>query len=261
MPVAYGYVRVSHDKQAESGLGEEAQRQEILHYFEAKLKPQGAEWGQFFEDPAISAYKRNFVERPQARRLMRDVKPGDHLVISKSDRAFRNARDCLNTEDALSQMGITLHCLNINWDTSTPIGRAMRQMMAMVDELSSGMTSQRNTAAAAVLKSQGRQAGGPGKPYGFHKNPGRRMPPDEPERRLMEFMVKRHLIDRVCDRELIADEIRACVAMGMKVTREWTDGKIKAAIAAFWRIVENEGVEWILDPQVNRYALNRKGGK
>jgi hypothetical protein len=195
MPVAYGYVRCSHDKQAESGLGEEGQRQEILRYYETNLKPKGAEWGKFFED------------------------------------------------------------------TSTPIGRAMRQMMAMVDELSSGMTSQRNEAAAAVLKSQGRQAGGPGKPYGYHKNPGGKMPPDVPERRLMEFMVKRHLIDRVYDRELIVVEIRACAAAGIKVSREWTAGKVKAAIAAFWRIVENEGVGWILDPQVKKFALNRKGGK
>ena len=260
MAFAHAYIRVSHTSQAESGLSEESQRRETLSYWEQKLKPQGVEFGEFFEDPAQSAYKRNFVERPQARQLMRVLKPGDHLVISKSDRAFRNVRDCLNTEAALSQMGITLHLLNINFDASTAIGKALRQMMAVVDELSSGQTSDRNRAVAAVLKSQGRHRGGPGKPYGFILNPGGRMPPDEPERRLMEFMVKRHLIDRVCDRELIADEIRKLVAVGMKVSREWTGGKVKAAIAAFWRIVKDEGVEWIVDPQVKKYALNRTGG-
>jgi hypothetical protein len=40
----------------------------------------------------------------------------------------------------------------------------MRQMMALVDEFSSGMTSDRNRAVADVLKSQGRRAGGPGGP-------------------------------------------------------------------------------------------------
>src|SRR3990167_7400637 len=163
MPVAYGYVRVSHKKQAESGLSEEAQRQEIMRDYETVLKPKGVEWGgDFYQDPAESAYKRNFVERPQARQLMRVVKSGDHLVISKSGRAFRNVRDCLNTVAALEKMGITMHLLNIGWDTSTPIGNAMATMLAVFDELSSGMTSQRNLAAAAVLKKQGRQAGGPG---------------------------------------------------------------------------------------------------
>jgi DNA invertase Pin-like site-specific DNA recombinase len=261
MSFAYGYVRVSSDKQADSGLGEEAQRQEILRYYESKLKPKGAEWGQFYEDPAVSAYKRNFVERPQARQLMRVLKPGDHLVISKSDRAFRNARDCLNTEAALSQMGITLHLLNIGFDTSTPVGKAMRTMLAVFDEMSSAMTGQRNEAVSAVLKSQGRRRGGPGKPYGYLLNPGGRMPPDVPERQLMEWMVSKHLIEGVYDREKIVEGIKNFVAMGMPVSREWTGNKVKAAIVAFWRIVDDEGVEWIVDPQVKRFALSRKGGK
>ena len=174
MPYTYGYIRESGEKQAASGLGEEAQRQAVFRYYEDKIKPQGVEWGKYFTDLDVSASKHPFASRPQARQLLRAVRPGDHIVTAFSSRAFRNTRDCLNTEAILTQMGVTLHCLDIAWDTSTPTGRAMRQMMAVVDELSSGMTSDRNRAVAKVLKSQGRRAGGPGgkkvplaKPYGY----------------------------------------------------------------------------------------------
>jgi DNA invertase Pin-like site-specific DNA recombinase len=53
MRTAYGYVRVSTDEQADSGLGVEAQRQRIRAYCELK----GLHLAETFEDLGVSGGK------------------------------------------------------------------------------------------------------------------------------------------------------------------------------------------------------------
>ena len=53
MRTAYGYIRVSSEDQADSGLGLEAQRQRIRAYCELK----GLHLAEILEDPAISGGK------------------------------------------------------------------------------------------------------------------------------------------------------------------------------------------------------------
>ena len=157
------------------------QRRRNLACWETELKPKGVSWGGSFEDPAKSAGKRKFLERPQARRLFR------------------------------------------------------------------------------LPRSQGRVSGGrkDRKPYGYIRRPDNRLTPDHAERRVLEYMLRRHCVDRVCDRERIAREIQDMAEKGaLKVCRAWNGNKIKAAIAAFWRIVRDEGVEWIQDAGVKDYAVS-----
>jgi DNA invertase Pin-like site-specific DNA recombinase len=259
MAMAYGYVRVSHLKSARSGLSEEDQRRRNLACWETELKAKGVSWGGSFEDPAKSASKRKFLERPQARRLFGLLKPGDYLIVALSSRAFRNLRDCLNTEAVLSSMGVTVRCLDISWDTSSPAGKFMRHVLASVDQYQSEMLSDKNGSIAEVLRSQGRVAGGrkDRKPYGYTRHPDNKLTPDHAERRVLEYMLRRHCVDRICDRERIAREIQDMAEKGaLKVGRAWNGNKIKAAIAAFWRIVRDEGAEWIQDAGVKDYAVS-----
>ncbi len=53
MRTAYGYVRVSSEDQADSGLGLEAQRQRIRAYCELK----GLHLAEILEDPGVSGGK------------------------------------------------------------------------------------------------------------------------------------------------------------------------------------------------------------
>ena len=53
--------------------------------------------GELFVDPAVSASKKMFLERPEAAKMQATLKAGDHVVIPKLDRAFRNALDYATT--------------------------------------------------------------------------------------------------------------------------------------------------------------------
>src|ERR1700682_2211325 len=53
MRTAYGYIRVSTEEQADSGLGLEAQRQRIRNY----CKMKGLGLGEIYEDPGLSGGK------------------------------------------------------------------------------------------------------------------------------------------------------------------------------------------------------------
>ena len=55
MRTAYGYIRVSSEDQADSGLGLEAQRQRIRAYCELK----GLRLAEILEDPGISGARRS----------------------------------------------------------------------------------------------------------------------------------------------------------------------------------------------------------
>src|SRR5262245_4570794 len=69
MQDAIGYIRVSSEEQAESGLGLEAQRQRIAAYCTMK----GLHLAEVFEDPGISAGK-PLASRPAGSRLLTAVK-------------------------------------------------------------------------------------------------------------------------------------------------------------------------------------------
>src|SRR6202035_2679908 len=86
MRPAYGYIRVSSDEQADSGLGLEAQRQCIRAYCELK----GLQLTTLFEDPAVSGGK-PLSSRPAGSRLLADARRNRAVVIvAKFDRLFRS---------------------------------------------------------------------------------------------------------------------------------------------------------------------------
>jgi DNA invertase Pin-like site-specific DNA recombinase len=118
-PAAYGYIRVSGDTQAKSKLGLKAQSREITDYFTGLLKRK-CRWAGVYSDPGTSASKVPFVRRPQ---LLSALKRGDHLIVAKLDRAFRDTLDLAQTLRRLESAGVTVHLLDIRVDTSTSAGR------------------------------------------------------------------------------------------------------------------------------------------
>lgn len=68
MRIAFGYVRVSTEEQADSGLGLEAQRQRLRAYCEMK----GLHLANVFEDPGLSGGK-PLGNRPAGSRLLAEA--------------------------------------------------------------------------------------------------------------------------------------------------------------------------------------------
>src|SRR5687768_11803905 len=93
MRTAYGYIRVSSEEQADSGLGLEAQRQRIRSYCELK----DLRLGGIFEDPGESGGK-PLCSRPSGNRLLAEVRRSRPIVIvARFDRLFRSVADAAQT--------------------------------------------------------------------------------------------------------------------------------------------------------------------
>src|SRR6476646_8903480 len=102
MRTANGYVRVSSDEQAESGLGLEAQRQRIRAYCEMK----GLHLATIYEDAGVSGGK-PLATRPAGFRLMAEARKNKPiLVVAKFDRLFRSVADAAQTIADFDKKGI-----------------------------------------------------------------------------------------------------------------------------------------------------------
>lgn len=144
------YYRVSTERQGQSGLGLEAQREAVTRFI-------GKEPEAEFVD-VISGRSRN---RPELRRaLARAKETGGTLVVAKLDRLARNTRFLLETiENDIDVLFCDLPDL-----PSGPTGKMIRTFMAAVAEWESGVISERTKAALAVAKQKGTSLGTAGPP-------------------------------------------------------------------------------------------------
>ena len=110
MASAMGYVRVSTDEQAASGLGLAAQRDRIAAY--GRLR--GLQLAGIEEDAGVSGGT-PLAARVGGERLVRGLRrrASRHVVMLKLDRGFRNAADCLATVEAWERQRVTLHIIDL----------------------------------------------------------------------------------------------------------------------------------------------------
>lgn len=102
-------------------------------------------WGEIYSDDAISG-DIAFQERPDGRRLLREIKRGDHLVVAFFDRLGRNTLDILGTIDRLRKMGVVIHLLNMNGmrlSTDSPVADMLLTIMAGVAQYERHLKIQR----------------------------------------------------------------------------------------------------------------------
>jgi hypothetical protein len=120
MKEAIGYVRVSSEEQAESGLGLEAQRQRIIAFCDMK----GLRLAEVYEDAGVSGGK-PLSSRPAGSRLINAARRGKVVVVAKLDRLFRSVADVANVIAEFDKKGIELIAIAEGFDMTTPYGRAM----------------------------------------------------------------------------------------------------------------------------------------
>jgi len=148
MRTAIGYIRVSSEEQADSGLGLEAQRQRIRAYCEMK----GLHLVTIFEDAGVSGGKA-LATRPDGARLLAEVRKNKPvLVVAKFDRLFRSVADAAQTITDFDKKGIELVSIAEGFDMCSPYGRAMAQMASVFAELERAMIRERTKAAMNVKR-------------------------------------------------------------------------------------------------------------
>lgn len=184
----YGYGRHSTNKQE---LTQEVQEHRTYEYYQRHLAPRGVQWGGFYYDKATSA-KTPFSERAQGRLVFAIARPNDHIVVTKMDRPFRSLRDGLNCMDQFAARGVTFHTMDLQVDTSTPLGRFFRTVLLAVAELEREFTSERVKETIAMRRREGRPHCAYS-PVGWKivgQKPNQVYRVDEAERALVDSMAK-----------------------------------------------------------------------
>ena len=152
-----GYVRVSTDEQASSGLGLEAQRAAIV----AECERRGWELADIYEDAGASG--KSLIGRPALQEALSAVRSHDAsaLVVAKLDRLSRSLLDFAALMEDARKEGWALVILDLGVDTTTPSGEMIANVMATFAQFERRLIGQRTKDALAVKKRQGVRLGRP----------------------------------------------------------------------------------------------------
>lgn len=136
-----GYVRISRDRDNETST--DTQQKAI----EAWCTAQGHQLVRVVVEPGRSAYKSNRTSRPGYREAAALIQNGaaDLLAVWKVDRACRNTLDLLQLVQDLEAGGAGFASVTEQFDTSTPMGKAMMTIVGVLAELESAQKSERAT--------------------------------------------------------------------------------------------------------------------
>ena len=170
MSTAYGYARISHKTGLEKGESIPSQYARIASYFDHRLEPEGVEWGGIMDDGTnISAYRTNFMVRPAGIEIMKKLKKGDHLIVDKVDRLWRNLPDFVELMARLKDIGVSVHIVQFLGESicsDTALGDFTLKLMVLIAELESSIKSERTKEALKVAKLKGKKLGGNRPPVG-----------------------------------------------------------------------------------------------
>lgn len=155
MTTMIGYLRVSTEEQAASGLGLEAQRETITRY--AEQHGWDIIW---YEDAGVSAKN---LDRPQLQAALNRLHPKKRdvagLVVAKLDRLSRSVPDFAGVLELARARKWSLVAIDLGVDTSTPTGELIANVMMSVAQWERRIIGERTSAAMQAAKRQGKLVG------------------------------------------------------------------------------------------------------
>ena len=120
---------------------------------------------EIYEDEGYSGGNTN---RPQFKKLLKDAsdKKFDYLICYRLDRISRNVSDFSTLIETLNKLNISFISIKEQFDTSTPMGRAMMYIASVFSQLERETIAERIKDNMYELARSGRWLGGQ-TPYGF----------------------------------------------------------------------------------------------
>lgn len=101
-------------------------------------------------------------ERPGFGQLLNKLEDGDVLVVTKLDRLGRNAMDVRATVEALTGLGVRVHCLALGGvDLTSPAGKMTMGVIAAVAEFERDLLIERTQSGLARARAEGKALGRP----------------------------------------------------------------------------------------------------
>ena len=101
------------------------------------------------------------LRRPVLDKLLRNLRPGDTLVVYKLDRVARSLKHLLSIIERLTERGVSFESLTEHIDTDTPAGRLMLQMLGAFAEFEREMIRERTRSGMHAAMRRGIKVGRP----------------------------------------------------------------------------------------------------
>lgn len=182
---AIGYVRVSTEEQANSGLSLDMQKTKIR----AQAEALGFELIEVIEDAGRSGKD---LHRPGAERLLEQVRARavDAVIVLKLDRLTRSVRDLGFLLDLFTKSNVAFIAVVDAINTATASGRFMVNVLGSIAQWERETISERTVAALNVKRSRGEKLGGR-VPYGYGVAGGKLIP-DEIEQKGVRIIREMH---------------------------------------------------------------------
>ena len=150
---AVAYIRVSTSRQVESGLGLEAQREQLDLWAAANNRTITA-----YNDLGVSG--RNGKRAGLEQAVAHACRLKCPLVVANLSRLARSTTDALKTTERLNRAGADLVLLKENIDSRSPCGKFMLTMLAAVASFEAELVGERTREANAVKRSRKEKLGG-----------------------------------------------------------------------------------------------------
>jgi DNA invertase Pin-like site-specific DNA recombinase len=170
-----GYVRVSTDRQADTGVSLEAQEAKIR----AMATVRGAELGEVIVDGGESAKDLN---RPGVQRLLELINTGkvDAVIVAKLDRLTRSVKDLCGLLELFEKRKVALISVAESLDTSSAAGRLVITIMGAVSQWEREAIGERTRDALRHKRALGQRVGNIA--FGFRVGPdGEHLEPEPSE--------------------------------------------------------------------------------
>jgi len=157
------YTRVSTDNQAEKEFSScEAQEEKIKSFVNSQNN-----W-EIFKVYSDAGYSGATLERPALQQLLSDMKERkiDMVLVYKIDRLTRSPKDFYQLIEFFEQSKIDFISITERFDTSTPAGRLLRNIMLTFSQFERELTSERTKDKLLERAKKGMANGGL-TPYGY----------------------------------------------------------------------------------------------
>jgi DNA invertase Pin-like site-specific DNA recombinase len=148
----FGYGRVSTGRQA---MSIQAQEQRLNGYHQGRFAMDGLPYMGFFGDDDTSG-RVPFRQRDAGSKLHALLQGGDHVIVTRPDRAFRNMADTFATLEVWDKIGVSVHFVEYGVDTSTPMGKMMIAFLSLFADFERRMVSERTKDVNRERRRQGR---------------------------------------------------------------------------------------------------------
>lgn len=134
------YTRVSTDEQAKTGMSLESQKDKLLAF--AKYKGWQEDVIDIFCDDGESAKN---MYRPNMQKMIKKIEQGQvaAVVTTAIDRLSRNLLDMLQFVEMCQKHNTAYICTSLDFDTSTPIGKMVLQILGAFAEFERSMIQTR----------------------------------------------------------------------------------------------------------------------